>query len=100
MITERDLQQAIAECQAERNPNAQTCIKLAAYYTIQQHLNPVESYSYAPPSGVHIGSGSEFAEAVEGKTPEEAWAVMDELMGTLKEMVPRLYASVMRRFEN
>lgn len=40
MITEHDLQEAIAECQGERNPNAQTCIKLAAFYTIRDHLYP------------------------------------------------------------
>ena len=34
MITEQDLLEAIAECQGQRNPNANTCIKLAAYYII------------------------------------------------------------------
>ena len=38
MITEKDLQEAIAECQGERNPNANTCIKLAAFYTIRNEL--------------------------------------------------------------
>lgn len=38
MITEQDLQAAIAECQGERNPNANTCIKLAAFYTIRREL--------------------------------------------------------------
>ena len=40
MITEKDLQEAIAECQGERSPNASTCIKLAAFYTIKEHLYP------------------------------------------------------------
>ena len=35
MITEMDLQEAIAECQGKRNPNADTCIKLAAFYIIK-----------------------------------------------------------------
>ena len=38
MITERDLQEAIAECNGERNPNANTCIKLAAFLTIQKEM--------------------------------------------------------------
>ena len=38
MITEKDLQEAIAECQGQRNPNASTCIKLAAFLTIQKEL--------------------------------------------------------------
>ena len=38
MITLHDLEEAIAECQGERNPNANTCIKLAAYYTIRNEM--------------------------------------------------------------
>ena len=62
MITEKDLMEAIAECQGQRNPNANTCIKLAAYYTILNNLqataekssvvvskNETPAYSYAPP---------------------------------------------------
>ena len=51
MITVDELKAAIAEMQGERNPNAQTCIKLAAYYTILNELqgNPDTSgYSSAP----------------------------------------------------
>ena len=40
MITEKDLRAAIAECQGARNPNASTCIKLAAFYTILNNLYP------------------------------------------------------------
>ena len=55
MITEQDLLSAIAECQGERNPNANTCIKLAAYYTILDNIRPPKetaeqphAYSFAP----------------------------------------------------
>ena len=40
MITEKDIRAAIAECQGARNPNANTCIKLAAFYTILNNLYP------------------------------------------------------------
>ena len=57
MITEQDLREAIAECQGQRNPNANTCIKLAAFLTIQRELYgkeqedepnvmPARAYSY------------------------------------------------------
>ena len=56
MITEQDLREAIAECQGQRNPNANTCIKLAAYYTILQNMtekkpdpDPAPMYSFAGP---------------------------------------------------
>ena len=38
MITLQDLNSAIAECQGERHPNANTCIKLAAYLTIRKEM--------------------------------------------------------------
>lgn len=38
MITDQALQEAIAECNGKKNPDANTCMKLAAYYTIRDHL--------------------------------------------------------------
>ena len=112
MITEKDLQEAIAECLGNRTPNANTCIKLAAYYTIQNELYPKtkmqdqgnrievidrgQSFD-APP--VMIDSESEFAQAVNKLPTDVAWSVMEELMNTLQVINPRLYAGVMRKLE-
>ena len=108
MITERDLQDAIAECLGKRNPDSSTCIKLAAFYTIKQELYPssepdrVPAYSYA--SGpdreevVSVGSGSEFAKAVDGRKPEDVWPVIDEMMEIIKAVYPRLYNAVLDKF--
>ena len=103
MITEQDLQEAIAECQGQRNPNASTCIKLASYYTIQDHLFGKEevepaTYSYASgTSEVNYNGSSEFAELVNGRDQQEVFNVLDELMETIKVINPRLYASVIRK---
>ena len=103
MITEQDLEQAIAECQGERNPNAHTCIKLAAYLTIKQALFAADTqqisvpqYSFADAAIGHI-SDSEFAKAIEGRPPEEILPIIDELMSTLQVVNRRLYDAVMRR---
>ena len=76
MIRREDLDAAIAECIGERDPNANTCIKLAAFYTIRNELYPQEAaipeYSYAAepvtadPQKAHINSDTEFAQAVRG----------------------------------
>lgn len=107
MITERDLEQAIAECQGERNPNANTCIKLAAFYTIKHELygnpEPLEalpSYSYASGPTIEYTSDSDFASIINGKDPSDVWPVMDELMSTLQTIMPRLYDGVMRRLQD
>ena len=113
MITEQDLQEAIAECQGTRNPNAGTCIKLAAYYIIKHNMYPdpddenqtvVSSiYSYAPSpdkedkSLIDYQSKTEFAELIDGKRSEDVWKIIDELMTVLQTVHPRLYDSVVRK---
>jgi hypothetical protein len=99
MITEQDLREAIAECEGQRNPNASTCMKLAAFYTIRNEMfpdggtgrdAPRHSFAAGPPED----GGSAFLEAARGK---DVTAVMDELMSTLEVIQPRLYDGVMRK---
>ena len=112
MITEHDLQEAIAECEGQRNPTANTCIKLAAFYTIKQHMFPdtevapdkqVYSYEPAPVSTnenkgyVSYDGDSEFARAIKDLPNELAWSIMDELMSALEVLNPKLYNSIMRK---
>lgn len=103
MITYHDLQEAIAACEGDLNPNANTCIKLAAFYTIRDELFPKSEspvYSYAPPpveTTISYQSDTEFGRAIQGKRPDEIWSIMDELMTAVQVLQPRLYASVMRK---
>lgn len=102
MITREDLQEAIAECQGVRNPTANTCIKLAAFLTIQEHLYGEQpDFSGAScqpkPSAVSAYSGSEFSDAVDGKPEQSVMAVLDELMETLAVLSPKLYAATLRK---
>ena len=111
MITERDLEQAIAECQGERNPNANTCIKLAAFYTIRNELYGrtdapavVPSYSFAAApvdtaETIHYDSGTDFSRAIDGRDPDDIWPIMDEMMEAVHTLMPRLYGSVMRKLQ-
>ena len=107
MITLRDLEEAIAECQGQRNPNANTCVKLAAYYTIRRELFGEEkdaeqpSYSYAPapdPDPVVVNDGNDdFARMVDGRDQAEIWPILNEAMETLQIVMPKLYTAVMDR---
>ena len=113
LITKHDLDEAIAECQGQRNPNANTCIKLAAFYTIRSELfkeekNDGQQQAQIPPPMFSYSSGenmerygdSEFLEAVEGKPTENVMMIMDELMDSMKVLQPRIYDSVMRKVMN
>lgn len=100
MITEHDLQEAIAECKGERNPNARTCIKLASFLIIQRELfgQPDNDYSFSlQPGAISYQGESEFAERINGMDSDTVFAVFDELMDMLKVLHPKIYDSVMRR---
>ena len=112
MITEHDLQEAILECQGQRNPTATTCIKLAAFLIIKRELYPEQEpepfnepptvYSYAQPEPAGIvtyESGTEFSELINGRNQEDVWPVIDELMDVLHTINPRLYDGVMRKLD-
>lgn len=99
MIREEDLLDAIAECQGERNPNANTCIKLAAYYTILENMRG--SYSYAAePTGQSFSSGSEFSDLIIGRNTSDVLKVMDELMDAVAVLMPKLYQKTVDRLQN
>ena len=102
MITKSDLEAAIAECQGKRNPDAKTCIMLAAFYTIQREMFGEEkdagySFAPAPASTIESDSGSEFAKAVNGKEQRDVMPVIDELLDTLRFIQPRIYNAVMNK---
>lgn len=115
MITEKDLQEAIAECKGKRNPDSSTCIKLAAFLIIQEHLygKPPESetvpalpaYSYAaPPEQVETiidyQSDTDFAAVIDGRRADDVWPVMEELMEVLRRTNKPLYNATIRKIQD
>ena len=111
MITEKDLLEAIAECQGQRNPNANTCIKLAAYYTILDHIHDSENdigisnqnysygYSYDAPTVQEevYESDSEFGGILKDLKTRDVMKIVDELMETLRILQPKLYTAVIKK---
>ena len=107
MITEQALEEAIAECKGERNPNANTCVKLAAYLNLKEKLYPsgqeteakpiMNEYSYAAEPDYR--SDTEFSRLIQGKTLEELMPILDELMETIRVLNPRLYNGALRKLQ-
>lgn len=101
MINEADLKKAIEDCQGETNPNVNTCIRLAAYYTILNNLRrtsqPLNSYASEPVEKVSYYSDSEFSEAITDANMNDVLAVIDELMECVKAMMPKLYNATLER---
>lgn len=102
MITEHDLQEAIAECEGQRNPTANTCMKLAAFYTIRDKMypqdvsDPVPRYSYAADRASY-DSDTEFMRIARDLSTDKLFEVMDEIMATLSVLNPRLYQAAIRK---
>lgn len=114
MITEHDLQEAIAECEGQRNPAASTCVKLAAFYVVKDKLYPSqEAYpSYQKPALayteaaeadggnlIHYDSGTELSRLVDGRAVGDVLPVFDELMEALMAVNPRLYDFTVRKLK-
>lgn len=109
MITLEDLKAAIAECKGERNPNANTCFKLAAYYIIMREeygdsFPDKQSYSFAAAPAdnpeeekVDYYSKSEFGQVIQGKETASVLEVVDELITILEAVQPQIYNGVMRK---
>ena len=95
MITRKDLLDAIEKCQGQKNPNANTCIKLAAYYTILEHTPEDTDYSYA-----NKPSNSEFINVIRSKSVDDVIFAMDEMMEELQAVAPKLYYQTMERVQN
>ena len=83
MITQKELQEAITDCLTAKNPTANTCIKLAAFYVIQDHI--------APDLDGVSGTGIPH-------TPR-AWAVMEDLLDKLQVVNPNLYDMTMKELQ-
>ena len=90
MITLKDLEEAIAECQGQKNPNANTCMKLASFYTIRNELKNVPRETAE--SG-QVGYSSRAELMWNGHTLEELIPLLDELLEALEVLDPRLYNS-------
>lgn len=104
MITIDDLKAAIAECEGERNPNANTCMKLSAYYTLlreKQGKPDTSGYSSAPapsvPETVDYYSKTEFGRLVQDKPVKAVMSVIDELLSHLSAVQPRMYDGTLRK---
>lgn len=106
MITEKDLRSAIAECEGQRNPNANTCIKLAAFYTILNNLYPKETKEQERTEPLFfdsvpvMNSDSEFINACSQKGIEGVLGVLDEHMQAIKLLYPKEYDSIIEKIRD
>lgn len=111
MITEPELQEAIAYYQGKLDPNSNDVVKLAACLIVQdmlfgkseqqsapdEPLRLIPSYSYAPPpepveTTIEYTSDTDFGRLIYGRNAGEIWPIIDELVSKpVQAFSPRLY---------
>lgn len=111
MITQTELQEAIAYYQGKLDPNSNDVVKLAACLIVQdmmfgkseqpsaqeEPLRLIPSYSYAPPpenveTTIDYTSDTEFGRLIYGRSAAEIWPIIDELVSKpVQAFSPRLY---------
>lgn len=70
------------------------CERLAWLYIVRDHITGQQT---AQPTPLSVNQSSEFLQAVDGKDSVAVFAVMDDLMDTIRVTAPRVYSSVMRQ---
>lgn len=104
----KEIEWAISELEQEES-SFPVYAKLANLYTVRNELMGMSAAQPQPQIAAYSEVGipaletlgqygdSDFLRAVAGKDPAPAWAVMDELMETLRVVNPRAYDSVLRK---
>lgn len=109
MITEEQLNEAIAECNGRRNPDANICMKLASYLTIKDKMFPEEkepalidrNYSFAAPpaiteSTIDYISDTQFGKGIYGRKINDVLGKLDEIITDVYVVEPALYRKILR----
>lgn len=100
MFTKNQLIEAIDEL--EMSPATyQNAEKLATFYQLYDHLytqrEPERRIESARETTIDRYGDSEFLQEIEGKTAQQVWETMDELMSTIRALQPRLYEATIDR---
>lgn len=103
MITKRELENAIDSIESKPCCNYDDCEKLAVYYALYNELYGQPQQPKIVPTEeeiVHAISESEFMRGVDGKQAAKIWAVIDELVESVKIVNDRLYYSLMSKINS
>ena len=93
MISKDELDKTILELEM-RDTTFANCSKLADLYVVRDHIT---NQQVTQPTPLSVDPSSEFLQAVDGKDSVAVFAIMDDLMDTIRAAAPRVYSSVMRR---
>ena len=102
MFTREELVDAVNQISASSHHSIQNCEKLAAIYTVLDHLSPqsVTGYSYEDKSEKEVigkYGDSEFLQSIVGKDSRSVWRLVDEMVEAVAVFNPKLYRAFLSR---
>ena len=108
MFRKAELEDAINQLQEGRH-SIQNVEKIAAIYTLMDHMYPVKESMPAIERGysgdnmidekINVHGDSEFMRLIDGKPFDKAIDLIDELIQTISVLHPKLYNSFIERLE-
>jgi len=105
MFTEAELIDAIEQIENGKH-SIQNCERLAAIYTVLDHLYGEQkpmievSHDNKVESEVGLYGKTDFLKTVAGKSAKDAWLLMDELVEALFVLNPRLANNFFEKLNN
>lgn len=108
MVTERELLQAIEECESGQmtppklNRLADLCIVYEHLFGYDEPLPmyrelPTHDTQKATEKGLTTNRSTEFLKLIDGKEAEKVLGILDELVEAVKVLHPRMYDSLLRK---
>lgn len=93
MLNIDEINKEILMLESNRDTTYAVVEKLAMLYVVRDHITGAVSQSVP----LEVEGESEFLKSVDGKDCVQVWAVMDELMESLKIINRRVYDAVMQK---
>lgn len=107
MLKETEVRDAIEKLEGTNSPSLSTVAKLAALYTVLDHMETGErEYELSrsltqegQESRIGLYGDTDFLRAIDGKQAAQAWKIMDELMDMLRVVNQRVYDRFIEKLE-
>ena len=99
MIDYSEIEKTLLESEANYDTSFAALTKIAPLYCAMLYKMFSSKTAVSQPEPLDVSGDSDFLSAVSGKNSVEIFAVMDELMDTIKIINGKLYTAVMKKLD-
>lgn len=99
MIDYSEIEKTLLESEANYDTSFAALNKIAPLYCAMLYKMLSSKTAVSQPEPLDVSGDSDFLSAVSGKNSVEIFAIMDELMETIKIVNSKLYLAVMKKLD-